>query len=101
MTCQELSEFLMDYLDGTLACQARAVFDQHLADCPECRAYLSSYQTTIQLGRAALCESAGTLPEPLPPELVAAIVSSRRSDRGGGQQVGQPSLPASTRMPSD
>ncbi|MCC6361642.1 MAG: zf-HC2 domain-containing protein, partial [Phycisphaerales bacterium] len=30
MTCKELAEFLMDYLDGELPAETRAVFDRHL-----------------------------------------------------------------------
>src|SRR5438128_4830644 len=44
MTCRELIEFLIDYLDGTLAPQERERFDAHLAVCPACVRYLDSYR---------------------------------------------------------
>jgi anti-sigma factor RsiW len=101
MTCEELSEFLMDYLDGALTCEARAAFKQHLAVCPECRAYLSSYQATIELGRSALCGPTGAFPEPPPRDLVAAVIASRRADLGWGKQDRRPSPPDRSRTSSD
>ena len=46
MTCRELIEQLIDYLDGTLPAEA---FDHHLVLCTSCRAYVDSYLATIQL----------------------------------------------------
>ena len=46
MTCRELIEQLIDYLDGTLP---REAFDHHRALCPSCRAYVDSYLATIRL----------------------------------------------------
>src|SRR4029077_13866711 len=40
MTCRELDDFLGDYVAGELDAQVRAVFDAHLAACPECVTYL-------------------------------------------------------------
>lgn len=101
MTCKELSAFLMDYLDGALTYEVRAVFEQHLAVCPECRAYLSSYETTIELGRSALLGPAGASPEPPPAELVAAVVASRRAQFGGHVQDDRPSPPEHSRTDTD
>src|SRR5262249_45620401 len=53
MTCRELADFLMDYLDGGLSPDVRAAFEQHLAVCPNCVAYMKTYRTTIELGRRA------------------------------------------------
>lgn len=88
MTCHEVSEFLMDYLDGALPGESRTVFEQHLAVCPECGAYLSSYESTIELGRSAFCNAGGEFAYPPPAELVAAILASRLADLGQATQRG-------------
>ena len=38
------AEFLMSYVRGELPAAARARFDGHLAECPSCVAYLSTYE---------------------------------------------------------
>ena len=70
-TCEELLEFLAAYVAEELPADRRARFDDHLARCPDCRRYLQSYRRTVELGR-----DAGE-PEPLPDELVRAILDSR------------------------
>jgi anti-sigma factor RsiW len=78
MNCREFTEFLHEYLFGNLPAGERAVFEEHLAECPWCRAYLDSYQKTIALEQAAY---AG--PEDAPPtadapeELIQAILRAR------------------------
>jgi anti-sigma factor RsiW len=74
LTCQEVADFLMDYLDATLSTQVRAAFEQHLHACPACVSYLKSYQSTILL--AKLCQEAppdAHPPDTIPPELIQAI----------------------------
>jgi len=48
MTCRELIEELIDYLDGA---RPREAYEHHLALCPSCRAYVDSYLATIRLIR--------------------------------------------------
>ena len=52
LTCRELIEFLDSYCDGTLPTRRRAVFDEHLRICPECRGYLDEYRATIDAARS-------------------------------------------------
>jgi predicted anti-sigma-YlaC factor YlaD len=47
MTCQELVELVTEYLEGTLAVEMRARFEDHLAVCPGCRDYLEQMRRTI------------------------------------------------------
>src|ERR1041385_3006363 len=35
VTCREVADFLMEYIDGTLPSAQRATFDRHLAVCPD------------------------------------------------------------------
>jgi anti-sigma factor RsiW len=81
MTCRELIDFLLDYLEGTLAEVERARFDAHLAECPDCVAYLESYAATIRLGRAACAEPEAGPPPEVPEELVRAILAARERGR--------------------
>jgi len=75
MTCREVVEFLMAYLDGELPEEERRVFEEHLAECEECVAYLASYQRATRLGATAWEEE----PCEAPPELVDAILAARRA----------------------
>lgn len=52
MTCRELVEQVTDYLEERMAPADRARFEEHLAVCPGCQAYLEQLRVTIAaLGR--------------------------------------------------
>jgi anti-sigma factor RsiW len=77
LTCREVTEFLGEYLAAELGDAARRSFEVHLAECPDCVAYLRQYQTTIGAARD-VCEGdarAAGVPE----ELVEAILAARRA----------------------
>ena len=46
-TCQELAEFLTDYLEGQLPPSHRASFDRHIVDCRDCTLYVEQMRETI------------------------------------------------------
>jgi anti-sigma factor RsiW len=46
-TCQELAEFLTDYLEGVLSLSERASFDRHIAGCRDCTLYVEQMRVTI------------------------------------------------------
>ena len=73
LTCRELTEFLDDYLAGALAADRRALFDRHLAVCPDCRNYLASYRATVRLVKAAGERTMQGVPE----GLIKAVVAAR------------------------
>ena len=78
MNCREFAEFLHEYLFGNLPAEERAQFDEHLAECPWCVAYLDSYQKTIQLEKAAFSGPEDVpLPAEAPEELIQAILRVR------------------------
>ncbi|QDU29328.1 hypothetical protein ETAA8_44370 [Anatilimnocola aggregata] len=81
MTCQEIIEFLMDYVDGELPADQQAIFAHHLEICAECMDYLHSYQQTVTLAKeTGSTESAATHNfAPIPEELVRAILAARAS----------------------
>jgi predicted anti-sigma-YlaC factor YlaD len=70
ITCSQLVELVTDYLEGALTTRERALFEEHLAECAGCVAYLDQMRTTIELtGRLRQDDLA---PE-LPAELVVAF----------------------------
>ena len=58
LVCREVVELVTEYLDGTLPDRDRVRFDQHLATCPPCTAYLAQMRTTLALA-AELGSAAG------------------------------------------
>lgn len=79
MTCREFADFMNDYLSGELPADGRAQFEQHLSLCANCRKYLTSYEETVKLGKAAFDDDNGALPPDVPEDLVKAILTARRS----------------------
>jgi anti-sigma factor RsiW len=54
MTCRQVVELMTEYLDGALSPEDRARFEDHLAGCDGCRAYLAEMRTTREVvGRLA------------------------------------------------
>ena len=77
LTCRELIEYLARYLDDELPAGERADFDAHLAICPACVDYLTSYRETIRIGKLA-CQPDEPASNDVPRELVDAILAARR-----------------------
>jgi anti-sigma factor RsiW len=75
MNCREAVEFLMDYLNGELGPDVRALFDEHLGECPECVAYLAAYRQTIRVVQL-VNEEPAPLPN-MPEGIVQAILAAR------------------------
>ncbi len=51
ITCEELLQYLSDYIDNDLDEELTAVAQHHLASCHNCRVVLDSTQQTIFLFR--------------------------------------------------
>ena len=49
ITCQEMVELVTEYLEGALAPDERARFDEHLAQCEACPKYLEQMRVTLRL----------------------------------------------------
>ena len=78
MNCREFIEFLMEYLSERLSPAERAVFEEHIACCPSCVAYLKMYEDTIKLGKAACgCGEEAPPPGDVPEDLIRAILAAR------------------------
>jgi anti-sigma factor RsiW len=77
MTCRELVEFLMDYLEGELPEDSRSTFEEHIGFCPPCKAYLDTYKATVMIGQGVCADPEGPVPEDVPEQLVQAILLAR------------------------
>jgi anti-sigma factor RsiW len=74
LTCKELVELVTDYLEGRLSAADRERFDEHLALCEGCVAYVEQMR--------ALIDALGRLPEPeLPAHLEADLLEAFRDWR--------------------
>ena len=78
LTCKQLIEALVDYVDGRLSLSRRFAVMVHLYCCGHCRSYLHEYQTTIKASR----ESAIQVDEPpaveVPEDFVQAVLKARK-----------------------
>ena len=80
MTCQELADFITDYVDGKLPDVQLETFEKHLAMCPSCIAYLKSYRTTKTALDDLGSEARGGVPcEDVPEGLINAILAARKA----------------------
>jgi anti-sigma factor RsiW len=84
LSCREIADFLMAYLDGELPAKERRAFGRHLFWCRACVAYVDSYRAAVRLARAAGDAGADEPPEPIPEALVQAILEARSAGRTRG-----------------
>jgi anti-sigma factor RsiW len=75
MSCRELVDAIMAYVEGTLPAPDRERFEAHLAGCPHCRTYLEQMRATIA-GLGSLRE------QNLSPETRAGLLEAFRGWRG-------------------
>ena len=68
----------MAYLGDELSLAERAVFEEHLAACPDCVNYLDSYRQTVRLTKAVCRCPEGPVPEEVPEALIRAILAAQR-----------------------
>jgi hypothetical protein len=85
ISCREVSEFLLAYLERDLDGVARAEFERHLELCPPCVHYLDGYRDTIKLvqtcGRQELDPEQRKRVRP-PEDLIQAILSAKAKSAG-------------------
>ena len=79
LTCRDVTELLGEDLAGALPLRQRALFEEHLAECPDCVRYLRQYETTVRLARDAC--GAETAEADVPDRLVEAILAARKTER--------------------
>jgi anti-sigma factor RsiW len=80
MKCRDVVELMTDYLEGALSAADRARFEEHIAGCDGCRAYLEQLRETRTV--------AGKLAsEPVPDSLQAELLNAFRDWRSGKKPV--------------
>jgi hypothetical protein len=71
MVCRDVVELVTEYLEGAMSADDRRVFEQHLAACEDCTAYVEQARRTIDtLGRVQ--------PEPPDPATRQALMDAFR-----------------------
>jgi anti-sigma factor RsiW len=78
LTCRDVVEFLVDYLDHELDPAQRHAFEAHLTECDECVAYIRSYEQAVRLGQAAFEPPEAPAEAHVPAQLVRAVLAARR-----------------------
>jgi anti-sigma factor RsiW len=74
MTCRQVVELMTEYLEGNLPAGDRTRFEEHIAGCDGCRAYLAQLQTTREMvGRIAN--------EPMPASVERELIEAFRNWR--------------------
>jgi anti-sigma factor RsiW len=72
LACRELVQFVTDYLEGVLPRADRARFEQHIASCRGCAAYLRQMR---ELVRVSGCIPASAAPVEPPAGLLRAFAA--------------------------
>lgn len=88
MTCRAVIGFLGSYVDEELSPDVRRRFEEHLAICPQCTAYLDTYRRTVHVAKDAARPADASLPDEIPEELVKAILAARRESSRGRRGSG-------------
>lgn len=57
MTCKRVTFLLTDYLARELNNEPTLMFEEHLLNCPDFVAFLSTYKKTIQATQSLRCEN--------------------------------------------
>ena len=89
MSCQETQQALSLYVDDELAQTARAACDEHLRECPLCRAELAELR--------AVSRELASLACPLPPPDLASSISDALQIEAAARER-QPVLPPAVRL---
>jgi predicted anti-sigma-YlaC factor YlaD len=74
LECREVVEVVTDYLEGAMAPGDRLRFDDHLALCEDCQAYLEQMRTVIRVAGRPLVDA-------VPPETMAGLLRAFRDWR--------------------
>ncbi len=77
LTCAEIDQFIVDYLDRKLPLWQRFKFRFHLLLCPKCRAFLDGYHKTVEIEKRLASSPEGPTVEEAPEELICAILAAR------------------------
>lgn len=54
ISCQQLIDYCLDYIEGDLPDGEQANFQRHLGQCPDCVTFFETYRRTPEVSRSAL-----------------------------------------------
>jgi hypothetical protein len=54
LSCQEIVDYCLDFLSGSLPDTERRLFSSHLRNCPDCMRFFETYRKTPEVSREAL-----------------------------------------------
>lgn len=74
LNCRNIVELLGEYLDGELDPATAEALRAHMADCPECTAFVNTYRGTTRVTRQLKEEQ-------LPPALKERLVTFLRQQK--------------------
>jgi anti-sigma factor RsiW len=57
LTCQQVTDVIIDYLMESMAPATRLAFEAHLSRCTDCEAFLNTYRETIRTTRSVQYET--------------------------------------------
>ena len=76
LTCAELDQFVVDYLDQKLSRWQRFKFHFHVLFCPKCRVFLENYKKTVEIEKRTTASRRPAI-EVAPEELIRAILAAK------------------------
>ena len=74
VSCETGVELLMDFLEGVVPEDMRAVLESHVGGCPQCAAFVASYLATPRILREATAVA-------MPPEVQRSLLAFLRAQR--------------------
>ena len=81
MNCDELMTRLVDFLGGELVVEIHQTVEIHLAGCPKCKAYVTTYTHTVRIAR--VLPKCGKLPPAFEARLRAALEPELGGEKKG------------------
>lgn len=76
ITCSQFESFMIDYHEGELPQAQREDFERHMRLCGRCRHSVEGYRKAIELNRQLFASEEGPLPQEVPDQVVAAVISA-------------------------
>lgn len=52
ITCQRITALILDYVTGELDAETALALKAHLRECPDCIAFIRTYQKTVQAAQS-------------------------------------------------
>ena len=77
LTCRQVEEFLLDYLEGQVSLWTKIKFRYHMHICDDCRKFLEDYRNAVALGRRIFNHPDDDATGNVPEKLLEAIMKAR------------------------